>query len=94
MKVYLVTSPAHDPKVVFAVSDPHAAEITVVWQLLSGIGACDFAVDSHWVRKLRGDDLTQMREALAWNVAGIGHLRHEGTPGWTILSPEEAVPRK
>jgi hypothetical protein len=87
MRSYLLTSPDHEDKVVFALSMIMAAELVAVWRYLNGIEGPEYTIDPHWHRSLEGVQRAHLKEALRTGFAGIG--RYDPHTGWFIENPRD-----
>ena len=89
MHAFRVTSPAHEPKIIFAESAAQVAEIIVAWHSLNCIDATEFTLDSGWARTLAGVERKHLIDALGWaRSAGIG-MNYRSDIGWAIGQPRD-----
>ncbi len=86
---YRVTSPAHEPKIIFAAGTWSAVGMLLQWRVANGIGEVPFSVDPAWAASLIGIGRQHIDEARAsCRQAGIG-MRYRADTGWGIGGPDD-----
>jgi hypothetical protein len=85
MRIYLIESPSHVDKFVFAHNHDEAAEIITGWQALNNLRPDTFSVDGRRQRFLSDEQTRDLPAAYAEKFAGIGRYRPH--IGWLIEVP-------
>jgi hypothetical protein len=86
---YCVTSPAHEPKVIFAAGTWSAVGMLLQWRVANGIGEVPFMLDPTWAVSLTGVGRQHIEQArAACSQAGIG-VCYRADLGWGIGGPDD-----
>jgi hypothetical protein len=86
---YRVTSPAHEPKVIFAAGTWSAVGMLLQWRVTNGIGEAPFTLDPTWAASITGTGRQHIDEARAsCRLARIG-VCYRADLGWGIGGPKD-----
>lgn len=83
-RAFLITSPAHETKVIFAGGTWSAVGMLLRWRTENEIGEAPFTIDPTWASRLTGTARKHLDDACGWCTEASVGVQYCAGAGWGL----------